>query len=324
VQAVEQQRGYPDDGEQRWYGSEPDWDRGRHGAPPPAPEQRTGGYGESTGYGDDPSGDGYEPPGRYAALSSFGAPEPRFTDPVPGRGGGFGPRSGEHIPPLPGDPPAAPGGADEPARRSIEAIDVAALRQSPAGLAAPAGPAMDDAAGIVPGFAAPDYPRPEYPPPGYVSSDYPPPDFAPPPEFAAPPAPSAPNVAGAGTTYAGASSSAMSEPTGQVGMVGGGRAGMYRSRRPAVLIALVAAVVLFEVPALRLLIAATFANQLEVAGTVAGTFLVTGLPVFALGLYALLAGAAAAAPDRRAWLRAPLVYLPVGVVLFVCAAIAAA
>jgi hypothetical protein len=49
---------------------------------------------------------------------------------------------------------------------------------------------------------------------------------------------------------------------------------------------------------------------------------VLGLPVVAYGLHGLLNGPAPSSP--AAWLRIPLVYLPLGTLLFLLAALAAA
>jgi hypothetical protein len=104
-----------------------------------------------------------------------------------------------------------------------------------------------------------------------------------------------------------------------------GGVNVYRSRRPALIALLLVAALLFEVPALRVLLSATFADDVHVPGTVAGIFLVAGLPLVAIGLYGLGSGAAATPGlGWRAWARPPLAYLPAGLVLFVCAALAAA
>jgi hypothetical protein len=99
--------------------------------------------------------------------------------------------------------------------------------------------------------------------------------------------------------------------------------GVYRSRRPALAAALVVLTVIFELPALRIFASAALATKVDARGTIASIFMILGLPMFAMGLYGLITGAAAAAAGSRTWLRTPLAYLPVAVVLFFAAALAA-
>ncbi|MDT5037691.1 MAG: hypothetical protein QOE03_2876 [Micromonosporaceae bacterium] len=99
--------------------------------------------------------------------------------------------------------------------------------------------------------------------------------------------------------------------------------GMYRSRRPGTAALFAVITVLFELVALRLLAAAVFTLPIQVGGSIASAFLALGLPIFGLGMFALVGGAAAQGAGVRAWLRAPLVYLPVAVTLFLAAGLAA-
>lgn len=98
---------------------------------------------------------------------------------------------------------------------------------------------------------------------------------------------------------------------------------LYRSKRPgaAVLVWLPAAIL--ELPALLLLVDA--ASGGEAAGVVAGASLVIALPMLALGLYSVATGAVrAAGPNSgQAWLRPPVAYLTVALVLFLAAGLAA-
>jgi hypothetical protein len=111
---------------------------------------------------------------------------------------------------------------------------------------------------------------------------------------------------------------------GQAGGTGGEPTGsVYRGRRPGLAALLILLTVLFELPVLRIFVSAALASRADAAGTIASIFMILGLPTFALGLYGLIGGAAAAAQGSRAWLRTPLVYLPVGVLLFLAAALAA-
>jgi hypothetical protein len=102
--------------------------------------------------------------------------------------------------------------------------------------------------------------------------------------------------------------------------------GTYRSKRPgaAALFGVVAGVL--EIPALALLREATFgAGPVSAPGVVSASCLVAALPLLAVGLYAVATGAVrAAGPNSaQAWLRPPVAYLSVGLVLLIAAGLAA-
>jgi hypothetical protein len=96
---------------------------------------------------------------------------------------------------------------------------------------------------------------------------------------------------------------------------------VYRTRRPftALLIAIVT--VLLMVPVVMLLVRVTFVDDPSVRGVVPAVLLTLGLPLTGIGLYALAAGGPA---GRDVWLRPPVAYLPVGVLLLLAAGLSVA
>jgi hypothetical protein len=100
---------------------------------------------------------------------------------------------------------------------------------------------------------------------------------------------------------------------------------MYRSKRPATAALLGVAAAVFEIPVLLLLINTGFGSDPMVSGVVAAVCLMLALPLLAMGLYAVGTGAVrAAGPNSaQAWLRPPVAYLSVALVLLVAAGLAA-
>ncbi|MEV0270877.1 hypothetical protein AB0H43_18995 [Hamadaea sp. NPDC050747] len=96
-------------------------------------------------------------------------------------------------------------------------------------------------------------------------------------------------------------------------------AGVYRSRKPmhAVLIGLSLGV--FELIMFLVFVRGVF--QFDVSRIVAGGLMMMALPLFGLGFYALITGAAHGGP--KAFLRTPLAYLPIGLILMIAAGAAA-
>ncbi len=114
---------------------------------------------------------------------------------------------------------------------------------------------------------------------------------------------------------------------GPIGSVSGNPVsdGVYRSRRPATALLLGIPAAVLEVPALLLLADGAFGDPVSPAAVVAGSCLVLALPLLALGLYAVATGAVrAAGPNSaQAWLRPPVAYLSVALVLLISAGLAA-
>lgn len=278
------------DADPRWYPDDRGYDeRGRDDRRDERPDDRSR---DDRAYGDDR---GYTPT-RYADDREYDdgyrVPEPRgaargYGDPL---AYGDSP-SGQFSPPLPAPPGAGPEIVDVAAEsvsrsRRSEAIDRSALQRPVSGGA--------------PGVPSAQLPPPPPPPPVTVPTA-PQPGFGQQHGFAAP------------TTLTAAvpAPSAAAEPGGAV----------YRSKRPGLAVALVVLTIVFELPVLSLFLSAVTADKIEPAGTLSSIFMILGLPMFALGLYGLIGGAAASAPGVRAWSRTPLAYLPIAVALFLAAAL---
>jgi hypothetical protein len=84
-------------------------------------------------------------------------------------------------------------------------------------------------------------------------------------------------------------------------------------------------IAVLALPVLRILFAGAFGPSLSVAGVISSVLMLLALPLAARGLYGLATGAARIpdAPAHHAWLRTPLAYLTVALVLFVAAGLAA-
>jgi len=116
----------------------------------------------------------------------------------------------------------------------------------------------------------------------------------------------------------------MAGPGGAPGPGDPDRGGVYRTKRTGLAIALIAATALTELPMVRAFVSSAFGSNMIIGGTIASMLMIIGLPIFAFGAYAAIGGAAAVpGTGVRVWVRTPLAYLPVALVIFLAAAVAA-
>ncbi len=101
--------------------------------------------------------------------------------------------------------------------------------------------------------------------------------------------------------------------------------GRHLPRRFAAALVLAIATAVFSLPVLRILLDSATGPSLSASGVIASVLALLGLPLFAVGLYGLANGAArtGGAPAHYVWLRPPLAYVAVALVLFVAAGLAA-
>ena len=98
---------------------------------------------------------------------------------------------------------------------------------------------------------------------------------------------------------------------------------VYRTKRAGVAVLIGAVAAVSELLILAKVLVAAFGSKGTPGTTLAALLALCGVPLVAIGLYALATGAASAATTPgRAWSRVPLAYLPVGLVLLVAAGLA--
>jgi hypothetical protein len=99
---------------------------------------------------------------------------------------------------------------------------------------------------------------------------------------------------------------------------------VYRSNRPALIILLVIFSIVVEMALLFVLGHSVLGNHFSAGEMLAAIFAMPGIPLTAIGFYAVVTGAPAAsgAHPAQAWFRAPTAYLPIGLVLLLAAAAA--
>jgi hypothetical protein len=102
-------------------------------------------------------------------------------------------------------------------------------------------------------------------------------------------------------------------------------ANLRRERRPGAGAAITVTVAVIALPVVRVLLAGTFGPSPSAGAVISSVLVLLGLPLGAIGLYSLATGAARfpGAPTPHAWLRPPLAYLTVALVLFAAAGLAA-
>ncbi len=122
-------------------------------------------------------------------------------------------------------------------------------------------------------------------------------------------------TAGAGAaTYGGQLTQTMSDERGRP------TENVYQGRRPAASFVVAAVMMGLLLPILRLLFAATFTGPPTAKTIVPAVLLALGFLLTGMGLFALASGRPL---GRESWLRPPVAYLPVGVILLLAAGLAA-
>jgi hypothetical protein len=101
--------------------------------------------------------------------------------------------------------------------------------------------------------------------------------------------------------------------------------GLRHVRRLAARAVIGIAAVLAALPVLRILRESAFGPAPSASGVISSVLVLLGLPLGVLGLYGLATGSPRTpdAPALHAWLRPPVAYLTVALVLFVAAGLAA-
>jgi hypothetical protein len=99
---------------------------------------------------------------------------------------------------------------------------------------------------------------------------------------------------------------------------------VYKTRRAGAFVVLFGVAAVVEVLLVRVFLVAEFGHVVLPGAVLGSLFAMAGVPFVALGLHALITGpAATVGPEAvRAWLRTPLAYLPVGLVLLIAAGLA--
>lgn len=295
MRGVEAHRSYQEEPEPRWYG-------GQRYPQPPYPES------EWEGQFDQPLGDeGYrsvQPPGSPAADPYADGP---FPD--PGR--------------TPGGQPAHRGAQSHDGPPDYEGGYGGRFMGGPGSPAEPGGPQAGPGSPAAPGVSGPIGPRSGEPLPPLPPRPAPPRGDLPP---VAPPSPRPPHAAATTEHPVVDPPRYYTEPVDRAALrrpAAAGSDGIYRARRPG-LAGLIGLVVLVLAVPVLLLLRGSLGDPMSPGGVLGGALALLGLPLAGFGLYGLATGAARIpdAPPTHAWLRPPLAYLAVALVLFVAAGLA--
>jgi hypothetical protein len=100
-----------------------------------------------------------------------------------------------------------------------------------------------------------------------------------------------------------------------------GEEAVYQSRRPVTALLVTVVMFVLMIPVVRLLLAATFARDPSPGGIVPAVLLTLGFTLAGIGLFAVARGGPV---TRDGWLRPPVAYLPVGLIVLLAAGLAVA
>jgi hypothetical protein len=95
----------------------------------------------------------------------------------------------------------------------------------------------------------------------------------------------------------------------------------YQPRRPVSSVVVAAGMAVLMIPVIRLLLDQTFAGTPTARGIVPAVLVTLGFALTGLGLFAVARGGPV---NRESWVRPPVAYLPVGLIVLLAAGLAVA